>query len=320
MDLSIGIVSYNCRDLLARCLESIRAHSGQLSVEVIVTDNASTDDTVAMVREHFPEVRLIASRENLGFAAGTNRALAAAAGDVLMMLNPDTEVRPGALEHLVHFLRERPEAGAVGPRMVGPDDRLQLTCHAFPTLWLTLVGQLGLHRAFRGSRVFGASDMTWWAHDQPRRVDWLSGACIATRRETWEHVGPLDEGYFMYFEDVDWCYRLSRAGYERWYLPDATIVHHEAGSWTEAAEERILAAHRAGFRFFGKNYGLPREVLARLLICWGALARGSFWTIFGPVLGAQSELVSGHRTHFRVAELAIRMNETWRRTEGAAQT
>jgi GT2 family glycosyltransferase len=124
----------------------------------------------------------------------------------------------------------------------------------------------------------------------------------------------------MYFEDVDWCYRLSRAGYERWYLPDATIVHHEAGSWTEAAEERILTAHRAALRFFGKNYGLPREVLARLLICWGALVRGSFWTIVGPVLGAQSELVSDYRTHFRVAELAIRMNETWRRTEGAAQT
>lgn len=319
MDLSICIVSYNCRELLANCLESIRAHSGRLSVEVIVTDNASTDGTVAMVRERFPEGRLIASRENLGFAAGTNRAMAAASGDVLMMLNPDTEVRPGALEHLVHFLRERSEAGAAGPRIMGADGRLQLTCHTFPTLWLTLVGQLGLHRAFPGSRALGAYDMTWWAHDRPRRVDWISGACIAVHREAWERVGPLDEGYFMYSEDVDWCYRLSKAGYERWYLPGAAIVHHEAGSWGEAPEERILAAHRANFRFFGKSYGLPHEVLVRLLICWGALVRGSFWTIFGPMVGPHSELVSSYRTHFRVAELAMRMDETWRRTEGAAQ-
>ena len=115
MDLSIGIVSYNCRELLANCLESIRAHSGRLAVEVIVTDNASSDGTAALVRERFPEVRLIASRENLGFAAGTNRALAAASGDVLMMLNPDTEVRPGALERLTELPARAPRGRGRGP-------------------------------------------------------------------------------------------------------------------------------------------------------------------------------------------------------------
>jgi len=309
MDLSVCIVSYNCRDLLARCLRSIQEHSGALSVEVIVVDNASSDGTAAMLAEEFPEVRLIASEENLGFARGTNRAMGEASGDVLMMLNPDTEVQPGALERLVGFLRKRREAGVAGPRIAGPDGRLQHTCHPFPSIWLTVVAQLGLHRLLPRSRTFGEYDMTWWTHDEPRRVAWLSGACLAVRREVWERVGPLDEGYFMYSEDVDWCYRLFLAGYERWYLPGARIVHHEAGSWGSASVERIIASHRANFRFFGKMHGPASEVGARLLVAVGALLRGSFWTIAGPVLGEREHVVTDAQTHFRVVELATDFDE-----------
>ncbi len=304
MDLSVCIVSYNCRDLLANCLRSVYAHHGASSLEVIVVDNASSDGTVEMLASEFPDVRLIASEENLGFARATNMAMAEARGDVLVMLNPDTEVRPGALGHLAGFLRQRPEAGAVGPRIEGPDGRLQYTCHVFPSVWLTLVAQLGLHRLLRSTRTFGAYDMSWWDHAQPRRVDWLSGACIATRREVWEQVGPLDEGYFMYSEDVDWCWRLSQAGWERWYLPGATVVHHEAGSWEDAPLERILASHRANFRFFGKNYGRASEVLVRILVALGGLARGSFWTIVGPLLDDRPAVITDAATHFRVVELA----------------
>lgn len=305
MDLSVCIVSYNCRDLLANCLRSVYAHHGVSSFEVIVVDNASSDGTVEMLASEFPDVRLIASEENLGFARAMNLGMAQASGEVLVMLNPDTEVRPGALSHLVGFLRERPEAGAAGPRIEGPDGRLQYTCHVFPSVWLTLVAQLGLHRLLRATRTFGAYDMSWWDHAQPRRVDWLSGACLATRREVWEQVGPLDEGYFIYSEDVDWCWRLSQAGWERWYLPGATVVHHEAGSWEDAPLERILASHRANFRFFRKNYGRASEVLVRILVALGGLARGSFWTIVGPLLdNHRPAVITDAATHFRVVELA----------------
>jgi len=316
MDLSICIVSHECRDLLAECLRSIEQHSDGLSLEVIVVDNASGDGTVEMVRERFPEVRLMANEENLGFAGGTNQAMAAASGEVLLMLNPDTRVCEGALGHLVAFLDERPEAGAAGPAVYGPDGRLQHTCHAFPTLWLTLVAQLGLHRLMPGSRTFGAYDMTWWDHGRPRRVEWLSGVCIAVRRSVWEQVGRLDERYFMYCEDVDWCYRLSQVGYERWYLPGARIYHHEAGSWGGASLERAKAAHRATFRYFGKHHGSLYETVARLLVACGALARGSFWTIMGPVLGDRDDVVSDAQTHFRVVELAVDMDEVYRNMEG----
>lgn len=314
MDLSICIVSYNCRDLLARCLRSLQEHAEGLRLEVIVTDNASTDGTPELVTDRFPEVRLLASEENLGFAGGTNLAMYEATADTMLMLNPDTEVQPGALRRLAEFLRDTPDAGCVGPALYGADGKLQYTCHAFPSVWLTLVAQLGLHRLLPWTRLFGAYDMTWWDHARPRRVDWLSGAAIATRREVWEDVGPLDERFFMYSEDVDWCYRLAQAGWDRWYLPDARIVHFEAGSWGDAPRERILAAHAANFRFFGKHYSHAAEVAARALVAIGSLARGNFWTIAGPVVGDRSAFVTNAQTHFSVTELATDFNGTWRLT------
>jgi GT2 family glycosyltransferase len=233
-----------------------------------------------------------------------------------VLLNPDTEVREGALAHLGEFLTDRPEVGACGPAVRGPDGELQHTCHAFPRLWLTVVGQLGLHRAFPRSSVFGAYDMTWWHHAEPRPVDWLSGVCLATTRTVWDRVGPLDEGYFMYAEDVDWCYRLQQAGYGRWYLPGARIMHHEAGSWGDAPRERVLASHDSTFRFFGKHYGHAAEVAQRLLVMVGGMARGSFWNIMGPVLSEDQQVVTTAETHFAVAEAAIAMEETYRQTEG----
>lgn len=314
-DLSVCIVSYNCRDLLAECLRSIVAHHGERTVEVVVVDNASTDGTVEMLGADFPDVRTIASEKNLGFAGGTNLAVEHASADTIMLLNPDTEVRPGALDHLADFIDSRPEVGVCGPAVHRPDGRLQRTCFAFPRLWMTLVAQLGLHRAFPRSRVFGAYEMTWWDHDEPRAVDWISGVCMVTTRTVWDRVGPLDEGYFMYAEDLDWCYRLAQHGYDRWYLPGAEIVHHEAGSWADAPRERILASHRANFRFFGKNYGHLAEVAQRLLVMTGGMIRGSFWNIMGPVLGEQKEIVSSYDIHFRVAEAAIAMEETYFETK-----
>ncbi len=314
-DLSICIVSYNCRDLLASCLRSIAETAVGLEVETIVVDNASADDTLEMLARDFPQVRVIASEENLGFAAGTNRAVEAASGEVLLLLNPDTEVRPGALRQLTEFVASHPEVGACGPAVYGPEGELQPTCRAFPRLWLTVIAQLGLHRLFRRSRTFGAYEMTWWDHADARAVDWLSGVCIATRRSVWERVGPLDASYFMYAEDLDWCYRLAQAALERWYLPDAEMVHHEGGSWGDASAERILAAHRATFRFFGKHHGHLAEVLQRILVAWGGLARGSFWNIMGPVLGENRELISSYEVHFRVVEVAMAMDETWRETK-----
>ncbi len=316
MDLSICIVSYNCRDLLAACLDSIEAHRGDMAVEIIVTDNASSDGTVEMLRQRSPAVTVIANEENAGFAAGTNQAMSLATGETLVMLNPDTQIATGALESLVGFLRERPEVAAAGPSVVDPDGSLQTTAHSFPTLLRTVVTQVGLHRILPRYGLLHNGSASCAATTGPRQVDWLSGVCMAIRRAAWERVGPLDEGFFMYSEDVDWCYRASLEGYECWYLPEARIMHHEGASWGDAPRERILAAHRAGFRFFGKNYGHCAEVTQRVLVALGALARGTAWTILGPAVEDRHDLVTSFETHFRVAELAMEMKETHRRSEG----
>ena len=313
MDLSVCIVSYNCRELLRACLLSVEREAVGLEHEVIVADNASDDGTVEMVAREFPGVVCLANEQNLGFAAATNQAMARACGEVLLMLNPDTEVQPGALEYLVSFVRSHPWMAAAGPRIVGPAGELQPTCHPFPTVGQTLIAQLGLHRLFPGTRLFGGYDMTWWDHAEPRRVDWVSGACLAVSRAAWEEVGPLDAGYFMYSEEVDWCYRLAQAGLECWYLPEAEVVHHEAASWGAASRERILASHRANFRFFGKHYGAGAELMARLLVTFGALARGSTWNIVGPLhRGRRSNLITDPAVHFAVANQALRLEQMYR--------
>ncbi len=309
------MVSYNCRDLLADCLRSIQDNHDGLELEIVVVDNASEDATVEMVNADFPSVRVIAQDENAGFAAGMNRAVEAARGDTLVLLNPDTKVRQGALKHMAQFIREHRDIGGCGPAVYGPQGELQQSCHVFPRLWLTFIAQLGLHRAFRGSRIFGAYDMTWWDHARPRPVDWLSGVCITTRRDVWERVGPLDEGYFMYAEDIDWCYRLEQAGLARYFLPDAQIEHREGASWGEASQERILASHRASFRFFGKNYGAPAEIVERLLVASGAMARGCFWNIMGPVFDDSTELVTSADTHFNVVLEAMAMEDIYLATQ-----
>lgn len=309
MSTTIAIVSYNTGVFLTRCLASIYANPPSGPFEVVVVDNASSDDSVDQVRAEFPEVRLIPSDRNLGFAGATNCALERAAGDVLVMLNPDTEVRPGALEQLAAFLRTRPEAGAAGPKLAGPTGKSELSCHPFPNLWQTLIGQLGLERLLPGSRLFGARDMTWWDHADPRRVGWVSAACLAVSRAAWEKVGPLDESYFMYSEDVDWCYRLAKAGLECWYLPTVEVVHYEAGSWGSASRERILASHRANFRFFAKHHGRSSLVLMCLLVGLGALLRGGVWTALGPFVGKRGRFITDPGTHFRVANMAVSFGE-----------
>jgi len=311
MNVSVCIVSYNCRDLLRSCLLSLGRDDTAADYETIVADNASTDGTVDMLREEFAHVTCLANRENRGFAAATNQTLNCARGDVRIMLNPDTEVRPGALGLLASKLASHPEIGAVGAKLRWPEGALQLTCHPFPTLWRTLVAQLGLHRAFPRTRLFGGYDMTWWSHDQPRQVDWVSGGCLAMSREAWERVGPLDEGYFMYAEEVDWCYRLRQIGLQCWYLPEAIIVHHEAATWGDAARRRVLTSHNATFRFFGKSYGRQAELLVRALVVLGSLVRGTTWTLVGALLPSKGSIVTDANLHFTVAAQALRFGDTY---------
>jgi GT2 family glycosyltransferase len=256
-DLSVCIVNWNTRTDLEQALVSVLQPGQGLRIEVIVLDNASRDGSGDMVRQQFPQVALIASTRNLGFARGYNRAAAQTSGRHLLMLNPDTLVQPGALRRLVDFLDAHPRAGAVGPRLLKSDGRLQFSCRRFPRPLAALLRNTLLGRLVGRDRFTRGYLMADWDHATSREVDWISGAAMAIRRQAWERVGGFDEGFFMYAEDMDWCLRAQQAGYSIHYLPEAVIIHHIGRSSDQRPLPSVIEFHRSMVRFYRKHYA-PR--------------------------------------------------------------
>ncbi|GJM39851.1 MAG: glycosyl transferase [Ardenticatenaceae bacterium] len=269
MKLSIVIVSWNTKDLLEACLNSVYAYPLEESFEVWVVDNKSKDDTVAMVREKFPQVELIASEENLGFAGGNNRAIPHCTGEYILLLNPDTEVKPDALNELVAFMDATPEAGASGSRLLNADGSLQPSCHPRPTLSREFWRMFYLDAFI----PYGTYRMHKWDVTQPREVDVLMGASLLVRKEVLDTVGMLDEGYFMYSEEVDLCYRLQKAGWKLFWVPQSQVTHFWGQSAKQVMSEMFLQLYRAKLRFFRKHYGWFTVILYKFVLGFAALLR-----------------------------------------------
>ena len=269
MDLSIIIVTWNTRDLLMRCLASVYACPPDGAFEVLVVDNASADGTAAMVRERFSQVHLIESAENLGFARANNQAIRESSGRFLLLLNPDTEVQPGALETLVRFMEGDPQAGAAGARLLSPNGTPQLACHPAPTLGRELWRLLHLDTVWPYAHYPVAS----WDLDTPHQVDVVPGTCLILRREALDQVGLLDEGYFIYSEDVDLCYRLRRGGWGVYWVPQATVVHHGAQSTQQVAAEMFLRLYQGKIRYFRTHHGPWAARAYKGILLLTALAR-----------------------------------------------
>ncbi len=259
MDLSVVIVTYNVADLLNRCLTSVRAALEGLDAEVFVVDNASTDDTVASVRRQHHWVSLIASPRNGGFAYGNNLALRRARGRYALTLNPDTELPPTALRHMLNFMDQHPEAGAAGPRLVKADGSLDLACRrSFPTLEAAFYRLTGLSWLFPRSPRFAAYNLTYLDERQMAEVDSVCGAFMIVRAEVLRQVGVLDESYFMYGEDLDWAYRIKEAGWKVYYYP-AIEVRHLKGQSTRQHSERMLAYFYESMHIFYTRHFAPRH-------------------------------------------------------------
>ena len=235
--MAVAIISWNTRELLRRCLTTIMYDAPD---EVVVVDNGSSDGSIAMVRDEFPGVRLRVLTENPGYGAASNVAFTLCSAEYVLLLNSDTELRPGALAALVAHLDRCPRAGIVGPRLLNPDGSLQKSTFPFPSPLVPFVKRrpmadlVGLVPVLRDAFV-GA-----WAHDHTRRVPWVLGAALAIRREAYERVGGFDESYVMYYEEVDLCYRLRRAGWETHFTP-ATEITHVGGASTSQRRPEMLA-------------------------------------------------------------------------------
>jgi len=276
VDLTVVIVSWNVLDLLRRCLRSVLNHGGSepsaastphLQLEVIVVDNGSSDGSAEMVQAEFPQVRLVANEENRGFTAANNQGLAAGQGRYLMLLNPDTEVVGDALATMAGYLDGHPPVGVVGPQLRYADGRLQSSRRRFPTLTTalfesTVAGEWWPNNPFaRRYQMAGTPD------DAIQPVDWLVGACLLVRREVYEQIGGLDEGFFMYSEEVDWCRRIRSAGWEIVYLPAATVIHYEGKSSEQVVATRHITFQSSKVRYFRKHHGVVQaEVLRWFLL------------------------------------------------------
>ncbi len=262
MDLSLVLVYYKAREHLRACLPSLPAACAGLSYEVIVVDNASGDGMADELRREFPSVQVLENSENMGFACGVNRGLDHARGRAVALLNPDTKVEPGALSTLVRHLDAHPGVGAAGPKILDPDGSVQLSCRRFPTHWTGLFNRYSLlTRLFPDNPWSRAYLMLDFDHNSTRAVDWISGACLVTRRAVIERVGPMDEAFFLFNEDVDWCRRMHDAGYEVVYVPEARCTHAIGASKGAIPLWLIWRRHQGMRHYFRKHHRGPWPVM-----------------------------------------------------------
>ncbi len=263
--LSIIIVSWNVADLLRACLQSIDANRGVLDLEVIVVDSASADNTVAMVSAEFPWVRLLVQSENVGFPRGNNIGMTAATADAILLLNPDTEIVDAALSDMLAYLNANPDVGIVGPQLLNPDGSHQSSRRRFPTTATGLFESTWLQPLAPRPLLnrFYATDLP---DDAINDVDWVTGACMLTRRAVIEQVGGMDPAYFMYSEELDWCKRIKDAGWRVVYLPTAAVVHHIGKSSEQAVTARHINFNRAKLRYFRKHHGYWTYIFLRVAI------------------------------------------------------
>jgi len=264
-DLSIVIVSWNVRDYLRSCLSSIINNQGDLIVEVIVVDSGSADGSTQMIRDEYPSLNLVVCDENVGFPRGNNIGMRDATGRFLLLLNPDTEIIGDALSQMVAYLEENEEVGIVGGQLLNSDGTVQSSRRRFPSV-ATAAFESTWFQPYAPRemiRQYYADDLPL---EGPVEVDWLVGACLMTRREVINQVGLMDEAYFMYSEELDWCRRIKEAGWRIVYLSEAQIIHYVGKSSEQAETERHINFQRAKLRYFRKYHGRFPTALLRIIL------------------------------------------------------
>lgn len=267
--VAVAIASWNTRDLLAACLDALLASDVAADLDIVVVDNASSDGSPALVTARFPAVRLIANTTNAGFAAATNQGIAATSAPFVLLLNSDAEVAPDAVAALCAALEADNGLGAVGARLVGTDGALQPSCSRAPTAWREAVHVLRLERLASGLEYPPAT----WRSDSPVDVDVIQGACLMVRRAVVDTVGGLDEGYFMYSEETEWCERIRAAGWRLAWVPAARVVHHGGGSTRLVASAMFARLYASKVRFLRRNRGAGAARAFKAVLAVAAVVR-----------------------------------------------
>jgi N-acetylglucosaminyl-diphospho-decaprenol L-rhamnosyltransferase len=255
--LSVITVTHNHAPYIGRCLDALVPEVDRVGGEVMVIDNCSDDESAAIARQ-YPTVQLHVNSTRHGFSANNNYGMALAQGRYLLLLNPDTEVKPGALETLIQFMDAHPQVGMCGAQLLFPDGTVQPSPRRFPTPGSVLARRTPLRLFLRQSMLNQRHLMQDLDHSQTQAVDWLLGACMFIRREILETVGPLDEGYFLYVEDIDWARRMHREGWQVYYVPTAQIVHHHIAVSDRKLFSRYMWLHLQSMVRYTRKYFLPQ--------------------------------------------------------------
>lgn len=318
--ISLLVVSFNTCSLLRRCLASASAAAAGLPVQFIVIDNASRDDSAAMVASEFPHVQLLRSSVNLGFAAANNRALDRVRGRYVVLLNPDAELGPDALVQAMHFMEEHPAAALAGGRLVDPAGREQPSARCFPSLLNEVLTLSGLAARYPRSRLCGRFDRTWADPAAAAQVDWVPGAFAIVRTGALRAVGGFDERFFLYYEEVDLCRRLRAAGWQIWYRPEVEVRHLGGAAaqtvpgqeFSASGAQLTLWRMRSALLYYRKHHGLlGAGSLAALETCWHRLRRIKLRLAPATPLSAAKEAESGR--------LLALMRRAWQETRGGTR-
>jgi N-acetylglucosaminyl-diphospho-decaprenol L-rhamnosyltransferase len=280
MKVALIIISYNTRVDLEAALDSIRRLPEAAELEVIVVDNGSRDGSSEMVRDLYPEARLLINERNGGYSQACNLGILATQAPYVMVLNSDIEFDRGGPREMAEWMEAHPRVGAAGPRVLNSDGTVQFSCRDFPSLPVSL-GHAFLGELFPDNPFTRSYHMKDCGHDRDMGVEWVSGAAMLLRRTACEEVGGFDEGYFMYVEDVDLCWRLRRAGWEIRYYPRVEITHHIARSSSQQSTRMLYQHHRSMFRFYRRRHAGPAGRLLAPLILSGIAARFGFVLALG---------------------------------------
>ncbi len=282
MKLSIIIVNYNTKKFLEHGLDSIYSSPPKFDFEIIVVDNASKDGCKKLIRRKFPKIRFIQNTVNVGFARANNQAVARSKGEYVLFLNPDAFPVPGALDKIVKFIEENPYVGCVGGKLLYPDDSLQLSCRSFPTYISVFFGRQSLFRKFFPGNPFSKGFLlTDLDYNRTQKVDWIIGACMLTRRKVLEQFGYFSEDFFLFVEDLDFCYRLKKMGLDIYYFPEAVFYHYHGVS-TRKYWFKSTVYHNLGmYKFFNEHYKL--NLFLKPIAAMGLLLRIFFIITFHSV-------------------------------------
>ena len=265
MRASFIVISWNAVHHLRHCLASLTAGIPSDDCEIIVVDNASSDGSREMVTSEFPSARLIRLDDNYGFAKASNAGFRQSSGRYCFLVNSDTTVTSPSLKQMFDYMDEHPEIGLLGPAIIGPDGTKQRSCMEFPSLWNTFCRTFALDSLFPGSKIFGGHLMTYWPHDEIKCVQIINGCFWMLRREAIEQVGLLDETFFIYGEDMDWCKRFHQDGWKVVYFPSAEVVHYGGASSANAPVRFFIEKWKANIIYWNKYHGRFEQILFLLL-------------------------------------------------------